>query len=491
MKKRYIASFDAGTTAVKGVLADENGTVAAERAINIPTIFDGGVQEQDPACWWDAFRAISREFTAQAGAGEIAAIAMSGQMQDLIPLDDRLEPVCNAILYSDGRAEAQAARLEAAVGADRFLHITGNRCDGSLPLPKLMWFKEFRPELYRRTAHVLISSKDYLIARLTGACCGDVTACSTAGAMDIREKCWSPELLEQAGVERKLFPALLLPHQPAGTILPDNDCGYLPGTPVFAGIGDAGATTLASGIVRPGQYNINLGTSGWVASVSEDILLKDAGVFHLAAAEAGQYISVVPFLNAGNVHNWACRTYAGGDYDRAEALARSAAPGNGGLLFLPYLNGERYPILDPDIRGAYVGITPETTPAQLMRAALEGVAFSLRQGLTELDAEAAVESVSVIGGGSQSDAWCQLLTDVLGREILTLGDGTYLPALAVAAIARRGLGEIADYRPFAESLSSGNCGRIFCPSPAAAAVYDEAYRRYSRLYPALRGQERL
>ena len=199
---------------------------------------------------------------AQAGASEIAAIAMSGQMRDLIPLDDRLEPVCNAILYSDGRAEAQAARLEAAVGADRFLHITGNRCDGSLPLPKLMWFREFRPELYRRTAHVLISSKDYLIARLTGACCGDVTACSTAGAMDIRKICWSPELLEQADVERKLFPALLLPHQPAGTVLPDNDCGYLPGTPVFAGIGDAGAATLASGIVRPGQYNINLGTSG-------------------------------------------------------------------------------------------------------------------------------------------------------------------------------------------------------------------------------------
>ena len=280
---------------------------------------------------------------------------MSGQMQDLIPLDDRLEPVCNAILYSDGRAEAQAARLEAAVGADRFLHITGNRCDGSLPLPKLMWLREFQPELYRRTAHVLISSKDYLIARLTGACCGDVTACSTAGAMDIRKKCWSPELLEQAGVERKLFPALLLPHQPAGTVLPDNDCGYLPGTPVFAGIGDAGAATLAGGIVRPGQYNINLGTSGWVASVSEDILLKDAGVFHLAAAETGQYISVVPFLNAGNVHNWACRTYAGGDYDRAEALARSAAPGSGGLLFLPYLNGERYPVLEPDIRGGLCG----------------------------------------------------------------------------------------------------------------------------------------
>ena len=141
--------------------------------------------------------------------------------------------------------------------------------------------------------------------------------------------------------------------------------------------------------------------------------------------------------------------------------------------------------------GAYVGITPETTPAQLMRAALEGVAFSLRQGLTELDAEAAVESVSVIGGGSQSDAWCQILANVLGREILTLGDGTYLPALAVAAIARRGLGETADYRPFAESLSDGSCGRIFCPSPAAAVVYDEAYRRYSRLYPALRGQEGL
>lgn len=167
------------------------------------------------------------------------------------------------------------------------------------------------------------------------------------------------------------------------------------------------------------------------------------------------------------------------------------APGNGGLLFLPYLNGERYPILDPDIRGAYVGITPETTPAQLMRAALEGVAFSLRQGLTELDAEAAVESVSVIGGGSQSDAMVPAPYGRAGTGDPDAG-GRHLSARTGSGSHRpEGLGEIADYRPFAESLSSGNCGRIFCPSPAAAAVYDEAYCRYSRLYPALRGQERL
>ena len=159
MKPRYIAAFDVGTTAVKGILAQCDGTVAAVRSVDIPTLYAGGVQEQDPQCWWEAFRVISREFTAQFDASCISALVMSGQMQDLIPLDADLLPTGNAILYSDGRAEAQARRLEAAVGADAFLRITGNRCDGSLPLPKLMWLREERPEQFRRTAHVLISSK--------------------------------------------------------------------------------------------------------------------------------------------------------------------------------------------------------------------------------------------------------------------------------------------------------------------------------------------
>ena len=410
MSTAYIAAFDVGTTALKGILAAPDGTVAAACSRSIPTLFEGGFQEQDPHSWWDAFRAISLELTCQVPAEYIAAIAMSGQIQDLIPLDRNLQPTGNAILYSDGRAEIQARQLEQTVGTDRFLSITGNRCDGSLPLPKLMWLRQERPEQYTKTAHILISSKDYLIARLTGVCCGDATACSTAGAMDIHEKTWSAPLLAAAGAAPTLFPPLLLPHQQAGQVLSGCDCGYLPGTPVFAGIGDAGA------------------------------------------------------------------------------LLRASVPGSHGVFFLPYLNGERFPVLDPDIRGAYLGLTPETAPADLARAALEWVAFSLRQGFDQLDAApSGADTIPLIGGGSQEPVWYQLLADVLDHELLVFRDGEYLSCLAVAAAARLGLGELSSYRDFTHSLRSRELGVTVSPNPEAAALYARRYREYAKIYPALKG----
>ena len=410
MSTAYIAAFDVGTTALKGILAAPDGTIAAACSRSIPTLFEGGFQEQDPRSWWNAFRSISLELTCQVPAEYIAAIAMSGQMQDLIPLDRDLQPTGNAILYSDGRAEIQARQLEQTVGTDRFLSITGNRCDGSLPLPKLMWLRQERPEQYTKTAHILISSKDYLIARLTGVCCGDATACSTAGAMDIHEKTWSAPLLAAAGAAPTLFPPLLLPHQQAGQVLSGCDCGYLPGTPVFAGIGDAGA------------------------------------------------------------------------------LLRASVPGSHGVFFLPYLNGERFPVLDPDIRGAYLGLTPETAPADLARAALEWVAFSLRQGFDQLDAApSGADTIPLIGGGSQEPVWYQLLADVLDHELLVFRDGEYLSCLAVAAAARLGLGELSSYRDFTHSLRSRELGVTVSPNPEAAALYARRYREYAKIYPALKG----
>ena len=488
----YLATFDAGTTAVKGVLVAETGEIALSRSVEIPTVFRGEWKEQDPETWWEAFQIISRAFAAAVDPAEITGIAMSGQMQDLIPLNEGLQPVCGAVLYSDGRAEEEARRLAETVGEGRFLEITGNRCDGSLPLPKLMWLKEQRPALYARTRHVLISSKDYLIAKLTGVCCGDVTACATAGAMDIRRRCWDPELLRAAGVPAELFPKLCLPHQQAGAVREDaaEACGYRPGTPVFAGIGDAGATTLASGIARPGQFNINLGTSGWVATVSGDVLLTESGVFNLAAATPGNYINVVPFLNAGNVHRWISGVLTAPehqgdiDYPAMTALLEDSVPGSHGALFLPYLAGERFPVLDSAARGCYVGLTPETTAADLARACLEGVAFSLRQGLEQLAIPP--ETVSVIGGGGREACWCQILADVLGLEIAAFRNAEYLPSLAVAAIALVGMGKHPSYETFTDGLRQPESCVLYRPRQEYRQMYDGLYDRYRRLYPALR-----
>ena len=491
-KAGYIAAFDVGTTAVKGVLADEAGRPAAVLSIEIPTLFEGNLKEQDPQSWWDAFREISLEFTKSVPPAQIEALVMSGQMQDLIPLDRALNPVCNAILYSDGRAGEQAKRMEGGVGAERFLSITGNRCDGSLPLPKLLWLKECRPDLYALTSHVLISSKDYLIARLTGICAGDVTSGSTAGAMDIFQKRWSGELLDSAGVSPNLFPKLLAAHRKVGGVLPEaaGECGYSSGMPVFAGTGDAGAATLASGIAAPGQYNINLGTSGWVAAVSDSPLLTQEGIFNLAAMPEGRYINVVPFLNAGNVHSWIAGVMAGfagreaADFDALGDLLAQSVPGSGGTLFLPYLVGERFPVLDPDARGCCIGLTPRTTAADLARAALEGVAFSIRQGLERLDA--APQSISLIGGGGREAVWCQILADVLGREIAVFRDAELLPAMALASAALLGLGKITCYEQFTASLGGlENCVR-YTPRAGSGEVYGPLYERFCRLHPALR-----
>lgn len=491
---QYIATFDAGTTAVKGVLVDLEGHAAVTQSVNIPTLAEDGHQEQDLKTWWDAFRTVFRAFTAAVSPADILGVVMSGQMQDLILLDEALRPVGNAILYSDGRAVEEARALEAAYGAERFLQVTGNRCDGSLPLPKLMWVKKHRPELYARTARVLISSKDYLIARLTGVCCGDVTACSTAGAMDIRKKCWDKELLTAAGVSPELFPPLYASHQQVGAVLPEaaEACGCLPGTPVYAGIGDAGATTLASGIARPGQYNINLGTSGWVATVSDAPLMADAGVFNLAAAAESRYINVVPFLNAGSVHRWISGVFSGPerqaagdvDYENMAALLAASVPGSHGVLFLPYLVGERFPVLDPDIRGGYVGLTPQTTAADLARACLEGVAFSIRQGLEQLATRP--EEISVIGGGGREAVWCQILVDVLGREVAVFRNAELLPSLAVSSMALLAMGKIRSYTQFTDALRGGENSVLYRPDPEARRLYDRVYSRYCRLYPALK-----
>ena len=487
---QYIATFDVGTTAVKGVLVDLEGRAAASQSINIPTLQKNGHQEQAPDAWLEAFQRISREFTSSMSPADIVGIVMSGQMQDLILLDAHLRPVCNAILYSDGRAVAEARELERLYGAERFQAVTGNRCDGSLPLPKLMWVKKNRPDLYARTAHVLISSKDYLIACLTGICCGDVTACSTAGAMDIRKKCWDAALLSAAAVSPVLFPELHASHDQIGTVLPDaaRNCGYLPGTPVYAGVGDAGATTLASGIACPGQYNINLGTSGWVATVSGAPLTTDAGVFNLAATTADCYINVVPFLNAGNVHRWISSVFSRGgeniDYAAISELLTTSEPGSHGVLFLPYLVGERFPVLDPDIRGSFVGLTPQTSAADIARACLEGVAFSIRQGLEMLGTRP--EALSLIGGGGRENVWCQILADVLGQEVVVFRDTETLPAMAVASIALLAMGKIDSYLQFTDTICSEEKRVLYCPTPAVHRTYDQLYAQYCRLYPALK-----
>jgi xylulokinase len=536
----YVATFDAGTTTVKVALTADDGGIVASCASDAMPMFTGdGHQEQDPRDWWRAFLQSAHAMLAQAAQSvpefnpaDILGIIMSGQMQDVIALDEQLNPVCRAMLYSDGRADREARELAEMVGDESFRQLTGNQLEGSLPLPKLMWFKRHKPHDFAKIHHVLFDAKDYLIARLTGALAADVVASSTVGAMDIRQRAWSSSLINAAGMDEALFPALHNPEDRVGEVTSQAaiKTGFAPGTPVFAGIGDAGATTLASGVTKPGEYNINIGTSGWIATVSPEPITDRAGVANLACTTSTDahngvssgVINGVPFLNAGNVHHWITSVFvgerdckdascegsncavaqdqgsnrdsaaeshaasgSGTDYSRMSAILARSTPGSNGVLCLPYLSGERFPVMNASIRGAYVGLSADTKAADMARAALEGVAFSIRQGLETFDAEPS--EITLIGGGAREHVWCQIMADVLGHPIEVFRNADVMPAAALSFLVHYALGRFESLDEITERLRARRDRAVYEPDGSTVRVYNEVYERYRALYPAVDG----
>lgn len=512
----YTAAFDVGTTQVKAVLVDEKGASRVHASSSpLPIVTSEGHIEQNPEDWLQAFIEVSRDLLMLAGrdvehfeAAEVTDIIMSGQMQDLIALDAQGQPIGPAILYADGRAGEEAAELADTYGAETFHGQVGNPCDASLPVAKLMWMARHQPDRYAKVRHVLIDAKDYLIWWMTGAYIGDVTACSTAGAMDLRSRKWREDILAAAGVDVRVFPELHCPWERVGVSTPGASAatGFTPGTTVYAGMGDAGASTLAGGVFGPGQFNINLGTSGWIATVSDQAVTDRPGMANLAYLDTDSLINTVPFLNAGNVHSWASRLFAGGGpdpghhslstgrtesnddiYQRMGRLLESSPAGAGGVLCLPYLVGERFPMMNPLIRGAYVGISSETKTSDLARAALEGVVYSIRQGLELMGTP--IESVTLSGGGAREFQWCQMLADVLDAPVQVLDDASVMPAVALAGLVSVGKEAQSSSRPdlqvLEDFMESNLAGQVCAPDSRNRYAYDASYERFQHLYPAI------
>lgn len=483
-----VATFDIGTTAVKAVAVRDDGELIFTGSQVLHTIEKNGFKEQDPEEWYSAFCTLSHALTGKIPAQEISALIFSGQMQDVIPVGSDQRALGNAILYSDGRAGAQAETIENAMGGDTITAITGNHFDGSMPLAKILWVKEVHPEIYEKAAAFLISSKDYVVARLTGNFIGDMTACATAGAMDLEHKTWSKYLINGAGLDINKFPKLLYSHEAAGVVTENGaaDTGYMPGTRIYAGTGDAGATTLASGILAPGEYNVNLGTSSWVAAVSKDRMDSEGGGFNLAAMEKDLYINVVPFLNGGNVHRFIARILSRKldhkpDFAYISHLLKDHVPGSHGVFFLPYLTGERFPVMDSHIRASFLGLSQNTSAADIAGSVLEGVAFSIRHGLELFNAPAV--KLFIIGGGARELAWCQILSNVMGLPVHVYKDPDLLPALAIASSVFLAEGIIPDYQSFIHVLEEKGGCTVLNPNPDAVKAYEPVYRKYKTIYP--------
>jgi len=490
----YVAAFDIGTTNMKGILLSDDGlTVARESNVPLEVSERDGRIEQRPDDWLAAFRDIVGGWLASGvAAGDIRAVSFSGQLQDLIPLDAWLRPVGPAMLYSDGRASFEAADIMERAGADRVAAVTANPFNGTQPLAKLLWLKRHEPERYAEVAHVVISPKDFLIARLTGAVVTDPASASTAGAMDVAALAWSGELLAVADVPEALFPRIAMPGDVAGRVHDDGArlSGLAVGTPVLCGLGDAGAATLGAGVYSRDRSYLYLGTTGWAATASKACGYSPFGAFNLGYYRPGLYIQVAPILNAGNAHHWAASTFGvaledGPDFAAFEAMVeRGLSDRQPQLAFLPYLNGERCPVQDMKASGSFVGIKPSTTREHLGAAVLEGVAMSLRQVTEALSGDRRPREVTVIGGGAKSRVWCQLLADVMNVPLKVPSRPEYLPAVAAGMLGAAD-GDVERLPALMDRFLAEKPHERYEPVPERRAYYEEKYALYLRLYPAL------
>lgn len=486
-----ILALDIGSTSAKGVIMHRDGSIVAAASAEYPTTHpQPGWVEQNAADWWQAVCTVCHALWQTGVHPEaIAAVGLSGQMEDTLLVDRAGHPLGPVLLYADGRAAAEATAIEERLGADQLHAVTGNWFDAQTTLAKLLWLQRHAGARLEQADWLLPGAKDFIVLRLTGQAVTDFTTAATTGLLDIGARRWAFPLLEALALPASLLPPLADPAQRVGYVASAAAAttGLRRGTPVFAGAGDAGAATVGAGAVAPGRAYCYLGTTGWAATPVARVESGVEGLFHLCHPDPRYLIAIAPLLNAGSPYQWARdQVAATPDYAAMEPLVAAAPPGAGGVIFLPYLDGERSPFKDPNARGAYFGLRRTTTRAELLRAVPEGVAYAIRHVLEAVVGAGGLDSVTLIGGGSQSPTWAQILADVCQTTIAVPTGAANATALGAAVSAGVGLGWFPGYEAV-DAILRRTGGRTYAPDPRQVAVYEQLYATYRQLYPAVRG----
>lgn len=494
----YLIGIDTSTTATKALLINEAGQVVATAATEYP--YDTphpGWTEQHPDLFWDGTVNSVRAVMTQAGleGKDIAAVGLTGQMHGLTLLDAHGQVIRPCILWNDQRTAKQCETITALLGAERVVQLTGNPVLTGFTAPKIVWVRDNEPENYRRIAHILLP-KDFVRYKLTGGFFSDVADSSGTSLFDVGQRRWSDEMLKALNILRAWLPEVTESHVASAKVNAEAAklTGLLEGMPVIAGGGDQAASAIGSGIVREGLVAVALGTSGVVFAHSDSYRVEPQGRLHaFCHAAPGQWHLMGVMLSAGGSLRWfrdalghpekAVASLTGGDaYDILTEEAATVPAGSEGLLFLPYLTGERTPYPDPDARGAFVGLSVRHTKAHLIRAVLEGVAYGLRDSL-ELIGALGISTLEVraSGGGAKSAVWRQMLADIFNTEIATV-TSTEGAAYGAALLAGVGAGVFSSVNAACEMVV--RVAERTIPGPAAS-VYADYYPRYRALYPAL------
>ena len=485
----HVLGIDVSTTATKAVLIDESGAVVGVGASAYGfSVLQPLWSEQDPELWWDGAVAAIRSVLATTGvpADEVDAIGLTGQMHGAVLLDAAGDVLRPAILWNDQRTAVECDAIRDALGPERLIAITGNDALTGFTAPKLVWVRDHEPDIWRRIAHVLLP-KDYLRLRLTGEYALDKADGAGTLLFDLAARDWSTEVLDALRIEPAWMPPTWEGPEITGAVTAAAAAatGLRAGTPVVAGGGDQSANAVGVGAVTVGTMALSLGTSGVVFATTDRPLFEPHGRVHaFCHAVPGRWHLMSVMLSAGGSLRWFRDAIVPGvEFGDLVDAAAEVPAGSGGLLFLPYLSGERSPHPDPLARGAFVGLTLTHDLRHLTRAVLEGVAFGLRDGL-DLMIEAGTpvpDQIRASGGGTESPLWRQILADVLGAEIATVStsEGAAYGAGVLAAVG-------AGWYPSVEAASAAlvTATPVASPGPDTEA-YRDAHAIYRGLYPAL------
>ena len=497
----YLLGVDIGTSGTKTVLFNELGATLASALSEYPLYQPkAGWAEQRPEDWWDAVKSSISEVISKSGidSSEIAGIGLSGQMHGLVMLDKNGNVLRKSIIWCDQRTAAECEQMNSLVGKERLIEITANPAMTGFTASKLLWVKNNEPEIYEKCAHVLLP-KDYIRYMLTGEFAAEVSDGSGMQLMNVAKRTWSSELISDLGLDIGMLAPLYESVEVTGKVTAEVAAvtGLKAGTPVVGGAGDQAAGGVGNGIVTPGAVSATIGTSGVVFAHTENMTVDPLGRVHtLCHAVPGCWHIMGVTQAAGLSLKWFRDNFCSPEMTTAELMgvdpyvlmdkqAERVGAGCDGLFYLPYLMGERTPHLDPNARGAFIGLSARHTRSDMLRAVMEGVGYSMKDCLEIIRGmDVPVKEIRASGGGGKSPLWRQMLADMFARPVVTTASSEG-PALGVAILAGAGTGVYSSVEEGCEICVKKKTTQKH--NKENAAIYRKSYPVYKKLYKSLKG----
>lgn len=476
---------DLGTSAVKLLLMDEKGEIRKIVSKEYPLYFPHpGWSEQNPEDWFLKTVEGIKELTAECEKSKVAGISFGGQMHGLVALDGEDRVIRPAILWNDGRTREETDYLNEVIGKDKLSEHTANIAFAGFTAPKILWMKKHEPENFAKIRKVMLP-KDFLAYKLSGVFCTDVSDASGMLLLDVKNRCWSKEMLDICGISEKQLPKLYESFQTVGTLRPEiaEELGLSGQVKVIAGAGDNAAAAVGTGTVGEGMCNISLGTSGTVFISSKSFGVDENNALHSFAHADGNYHLMGCMLSAASCNKWWNEDILK-TKDFAAEQAQITRLGENNVFYLPYLMGERSPHNNPDARAMFIGMSMDTTRADMTQAVLEGVAFALRDSLEVAKSLGIrIERTKICGGGAKSPLWKKMIANIMNLKVDVI-ESEEGPALGGAMLAAVGCGEYPDVETIAEKLVK--VVDTVEPEEELVAKYEEKYQKFKKIYPAVK-----